>query len=231
MSDSFYQLVRAIGRPIIFVAMRKVVLHEERAQLSGGCLLAANHFSYFDPIVLTGTTTRKIHWIATSSLFATPWQNRFMRGLNCMPIDQQHTNFSEARNVVKKLRAGRLVGIFPEGGMREHCDSILHGGDFPPRFAHLAELGRVPVVPVVILGAAQFMHPAAWLPGANTFIAVNYGNPISFRTDLPATDAREVMKADFRQALLDLYAELRDHPELVKHARSPWWRQHFSEIP
>jgi len=231
MSDSTYNLVRTLGGPIIFVAMRKLVLHEDRAQLPGGCLLAANHFNYFDPVVLTGTTTRPIDWIATSSLFAKTWQNRFMRGINCIPIGRGRTNFPEARGVVKKLRTGRMVGIFPEGGMREHCDSILHGGDFSSHFAHLAEMGRVPVLPVVVLGSAQFMHPSAWLPGANTFIAINYGTPIPFRYDLPSADARETIKCDFKKALLGLFAELRAHPFLVKHARSSWWQQHFSELP
>jgi 1-acyl-sn-glycerol-3-phosphate acyltransferase len=231
MSDSSYNLIRTIGRPIIFVAMRKLVLHEERAQIPGGCLLAANHFNYFDPIVLTGTTTRLIDWIATSSLFAKSWQNRFMRAINCIPIDRGRTNFPEARGVVKKLRSGRMVGIFPEGGMREHCDSMLHGGDFSPRFAHLAEMGRVPVLPVVILGSAQLMNPSAWLPGARTFIAINYGKPIAFRHDLTSPDAREALKCEFKQALLDLYTELRAHAVLIKHARSPWWHKHFSEIP
>jgi len=89
MSDLFYQIVRAVGRPIIFAASHCVVLHEERAHLSGGFLLAANHQSYFESMVLVGTTTRRVDWLSIVELFQTPWQRCFMRGLNCLPLARQ----------------------------------------------------------------------------------------------------------------------------------------------
>ena len=71
--------------------------------------------------------------------------------------------------MIRRLRSGRVVGLFPEAGLRKFEDSIFRGGKTTPGIARLAEMGRVPVIPVVVVGAGQFVQPRAWLPGAKTF--------------------------------------------------------------
>lgn len=218
MSDVFYRTMRKLGRPLLFGASRRLVLHEERAQLAGGCLLAANHHSFYDALLLVGTTTREIDWLSIVELFQKPWQRWFMRGINCLALDRSRKDPETTRRIVQRLRKGRMVGMFPEGHIRRGDDSVVYGGILDPGIVRLAEIGGVPILPVVILGGGQFSKPKAWLPGAGTVFGVNYGEPIWVKRDVARLKAREEMTQHLAASFVTLFTELTSHPD---------WRMQF----
>ena len=216
MSDIFYRRLRTLGWPLIFGASQQLVLHEERARLAGGCLLAANHHSFYDAMLLVGTTTREIDWLSIVELFQNPWQRWFMRGINCLALDRSRKDTATTREIVRRLQAGRVVGMFPEGTIRRGRDSVVYGGEIDAGIVRLAEMSGRPILPVVILGSGQFSEVKAWLPGAGTRIGVNYGEPITLRRDVPRTKAREEMAGRLNEAFVALFSELTIHPEWQK---------------
>jgi 1-acyl-sn-glycerol-3-phosphate acyltransferase len=221
MSDRFYRFIRA-SRTLLFAATDELILHEERAHIDGGCLLAANHLSVFDSTVLIASTKRLIDWVSIVEIFQTRAQRWFMTGMNCMALDRSRKDLHTTREIVRRLQAGRMVGLFPEAQMRKGEDSVLLGGNLASGVAGLAQLGRAPVIPVVVIGAGQFSKFIAWLPIKRTFIGVNYGKPVFLDESLGKAEARMAMEETLKAAFVELFEEIQKHPGYQKyHALQP----------
>jgi len=211
MSEPFYRAVRWFGGRIFRHASDPLILHAERADRSGAYLLAANHASPYDAPLLCVATPRIIYWLSIAEIFRHPLVGWFLRGVGAEPLERSKVDTRTVRVIVRHLRAGRVVGIFPEGGVRSASDSVLSGGAMHDGVCKLARLARVPVLPCVVLGGEKFARWPRWLPGARTRWAVAYGEPI-FPREEPDRDAgRSAMTGEITRSLRALHAEVADH--------------------
>ncbi len=208
MSELFYRAVRAIGSAVIRVASRPLILHRERAAIDGPYLLAANHESPFDAALLIAATPRVIYWLSIVELFRHPLSRWFLSAMLAAPLDRSRPDPTTARTILRHLRAGRVVGLFPEGGLRSGDASILVKGALPDGLARLAEISRCPVLPCVVVGGIAFARWSAWLPLLRTRWAVAFGTPLHLRADLDRTAAREELGAAIARAMRDLKSEM-----------------------
>ena len=208
MSEPFYKVIRFIGSRIFWHASVPRILHAERAARDGAYLLAANHVSPYDAPLLIATTPRVIHWLSIVEIFRNPFVGWFLRGVGAEPLDRGKVDTRTARAIVRHLRNGEVVGIFPEGGMRPAGGSVLDGGAIHEGVCKLAQLARVPIVPCVVLGGSQFSHWTCWLPGARTRWAVAYGEPIFPREGEDRAGVRAAMAEEITNALRALQAEV-----------------------
>jgi hypothetical protein len=85
------------------------------------------------------------------------------------------------------------------------------------------------VLPVIVLGAAQFQRPRAWIPGSRTPLMINYGRPIRLEAGRPRGEARRAMEAELRRAFPELFAELKAHPFWQECRQNRWWREQYPE--
>ena len=211
MNETFYKLVRAIGTPIFHVSARPLVLHAVRAQRTGAYLLAANHESAFDSALLIATTPRLIHWLSIVEIFRNPFSRWFLSSMGATPLDRSKADTATVRTLARHLRAGRVVGIFPEGGVRDEEGSVLGGGAIKDGVARIAQIADVPVVPCVVRGGAQYRRWVAWLPLRRTRWAVAFGEPIFLRPGLDRAAARAALTEELQRALVALQEEVRHH--------------------
>src|SRR5262249_10625716 len=80
------------------------------------------------------------------------------------PVDRTRPDRRALRLGMERLRAGRLVGVFPEGGIRAGASSII-GGTTPKRGATaLARLAKGPIIPSGIFGSDRLYAPGNWSP-------------------------------------------------------------------
>lgn len=199
----FYKTVWLLGYPGLRLASAPRILHRERARRPGAYLLAANHQSPFDVVLLMAATPRVIWWVSIVELFQRPLARWFLSALGAMPLDRSRRDPRTVRRIVAHLRAGRVVGIFPEGRLRQSGDSVLRGGSIDEGVCRLAQLARVPVLPCVALGGGQFWRWRRWVPFARTRWAVAFGEPIFPQADTAA------MAGEITRALRGLAAEAR----------------------
>ena len=89
-----------------------------------------------------------------------------------MVISVGHLNF-EGVTRVTRLKRGRVVGIFPEGGIRDGAHSVLEGAPLKPGIAALAQISGAPVVPCVLIGSETWTRG---FKGQNRFEVTLYGN-------------------------------------------------------
>ncbi len=122
--DSFYAVVRTVGRFWVWFFFRSVdVHHAERVPRRGPVLLCINHpNNLIDSLLVGAVVDRKVHYLATAALFRNPLVGRFLRACGAIPVyRRQDDPYKMDKNAgafeacVATLAAGGLVGIYPEG--------------------------------------------------------------------------------------------------------------------
>ena len=143
-------------------------------------MVVANHISHFDPGFLTCVFDRAIDWMTTEEFYANPLGAAWLRAVNTFPVNRSRPDRRALRLGVERLRAGRMVGMFPEGGIRAGPTSILGGVAPKSGAAALARLADVPIVPCVIFGSDRLYASRSWRPGPPRIpVWVAIGGPLS----------------------------------------------------
>ena len=142
-------------------------------------VLVANHISHFDPLFLAIAFDRTIDWMTTKEFYANRLAAAWLRAVNTFPVDRSRPDRRALRLGLERLRAGRVVGLFPEGGIRAGATSILGGVAPKSGAAALARLAAVPIVPCIVLGTDRLYAKRNWRPGPPRIpIWVTIGAPV-----------------------------------------------------
>ena len=213
MGSWFHSLANrlaALAMKLLFGSVARIhVVGLENANRTGGLLLAANHISHFDPFIISAVVRRKIDWMAMAEFFPIPIAGMLLHAVDAFPADRDRANRATIRQAIDRLRDGRIVGIFPEGGIRDGKNSILEGAPSRSGVAVLADIADVAVLPCVILGSDRLYNKKRWLRFRRTPIWIGFGDLILKSRDLPKTTMRDRFEQDFADALNKLYLELR----------------------
>lgn len=169
----FYELTMLAHHLVLPTLFRWKV--EGRANVpSGGVILAANHISVADPTCICAAMwRRKIDWLAKRSLYDTPLLGLVLRLLDTIPVTHESADIGALREAIHRLRLGRVVGIFPEGGISR--DGTLREGR--PGVSILAHRAQVPTVPVAIAGTRPLVRMQGFLP-VFSGVWIRFGEPI-----------------------------------------------------
>jgi len=154
----FYYAMRPPFRLALRLACRVQVIGSERIPLRGGLLVAANHTSLADPPILQTFFPRHLTYLMTERFYIIPAIQWFLRFWGCIPVREAGMNREALRAAGGVLRAGRAVGIFPEGRLSR--DGLAH--DAQPGVALLALQAGVPILPVGIAGVERVLPPDTW---------------------------------------------------------------------
>lgn len=135
---------------IIALVVFRIRCHGRRqAPAKGGVLVLANHQSYLDPIMVGLACDRQLNYLTRQSLFRFGPFGWLLRSLSTIPIDRDGLGLSGLKAVLRRLKQGEAVVVFPEGTRTR--DGEL--GEMKPGFCALARRARVPILPVAIDGA------------------------------------------------------------------------------
>ncbi len=197
-----YLYTRAFSRSILRLWSGLEGPDARRVPRHGGLVVAANHRSYLDAFLLAAAYPRPIAFLSTSEAFRPLWQRLFLNGLGCIRLRRFAPDPHAIRGVLRAVRTGAAVGIFPEG------ERSWDGGPAPllPGVARLLELTRVPVHPVRLKGSYRLWP--RWGRGPRRApVRVAWGDP------LPTAPAR-----DLELALIDALSTRPDPPTSRKRS-------------
>src|ERR1043166_7236242 len=184
------------------------VLRSENANRQGAFLLASNHISHFDPFILSSIVRRKIDWMAMAEFFPNPLFGSFLRAVDAFPADRHRADRKTIRTAIERLRQERIVGVFPEGGIRDGARSLLEGAPLRPGASTLAHMAGVAILPCVIVGSDRLYSTKSWRPLRRTPVWIAFGDLISHSPDLEKSAARQQIEQKLAAAVRNLYAEL-----------------------
>lgn len=199
---AWYALLQQVARVLFVLIFGIRVYHRHRLPRQGGVLVVANHQSYLDPVLAAVGMPRPYHPMARASLFRFAPFRWLIRSLYAFPVRRGKVDLGAVREALRRLKAGAVVLMFPEGTRtRDGSISPLHGGPVT-----IAARAGVPVLPMVIDGAFEAWPRTCVLPRPHT-IRIACGKAVS-AAEAAAGEPDEVM-AGVRRQMLDLQAELR----------------------
>ncbi len=198
-----YDVLRVAARLVAVWAFGLRVTGREHWPAAGGALVCANHQSSFDPPLVGLTCPRRMNYLARETLFRIPLLKQVIAFLDAIPIDREGGGLAGLKETLRRLKAGELVLIFPEG-TRTHDGEVA---PLKPGFIAVARRSRVPLVPVGLHGSFQAWPRTAKLPRLAR-IAIVIGEPIS--PELIAQSADEDLLAELEQRILTCHAQARE---------------------
>jgi len=173
-----YRVGHWVGRFIFFCTMRSAVTHSAVVMRQGGYILAVTHLSHLEPICVSILNHRPIDWITRKEFFRFRPIGWLLYALGAIKIDRQGIPVSSIRAAIARARAGRIIGIFPEGCVTTGPDAAIRQGTIRKGCCSIALRAGVPLVPCVVLGTHKLNEPGPWIPFRRARIWVAFGEPI-----------------------------------------------------
>ncbi len=140
---------------------------------NGGVLVASNHSSFLDPVIVGVGISRQTYFLTKQSLFEIPILGLLIRALHTIPIRRSMVSVSTFKELIKSLHSKKAIILFPEG--TRSIDGKLGQGKIG--VGMLALKADVPIVPAYIDGAIKaFPKRGKWIQPKK--IRVVFGKPI-----------------------------------------------------
>ena len=182
MSPVFYEVMHRTVPPLARAVWRPTVEGLEHVPATGPVILASNHLSFVDSVVIPCIVPRKVVFLAKSDYFTGSGlkgaaQRAWFEGLGMLPVDRDDTRAALASldTALAVLGRGEAFGIYPEGTRSR--DGRLYRGR--TGVAHLALTAGCPVVPVGLIGTEQIQPVGSTLPRLAD-VTVRFGVPLEF---------------------------------------------------
>jgi 1-acyl-sn-glycerol-3-phosphate acyltransferase len=204
-----YTVVSTVVPPVARAVWRPTVLGLEHLPLTGPVIVASNHLSFADSMVIPIVAPRRVVFLAKEDYFTgTGIKGAAIRGwfemLGMVPVDRDDTKAALASLDValEVLGRGEAFGIYPEGTRSR--DGRLYRGR--TGVAHLALTSGAPVVPVGLTGTEHLQPVGATLPRLAD-VTVRFGPPMDFtdrRTGRPQGRVRRAVTDEVMDAIARL---------------------------
>jgi len=171
---TLYWIARALARTVFSSTVGDIeILNRDKRIHRGGAIVAANHTSYLDPPIVACAYNSPVSFLARKSLFQRFGAWLYPR-LNAFPIDRDHADLQSMKSILRKLKNGERVLMFPEG--TRSPDGQLQ--EAKAGIGMLVAKSGVPVQPVRIFGSYE-----SWPRGGKYRphrIQVVIGDPVKF---------------------------------------------------
>lgn len=191
-----YPPVVAFARALFTVMRWRVsIAGVEHVPAAGGAVIAANHVGYLDfAFIGYGALPQRrlVRFMAKQEVFDHPVSGPLMRGMHHVPVDRFGGAVSAIDAAVDALRAGEVVGLFPEGTIsRSFVPARAKTGA-----VRIAMRAEVPLVPCAVWGSQRLLTKGRkpnWQ--RHVPVTVAFGPPIEYDAgDMPADVTDELMR-------------------------------------
>jgi 1-acyl-sn-glycerol-3-phosphate acyltransferase len=168
------EIVLAVLRPLLSLRLTGV----ENVPCDGPLLVASNHLSNADPIILEAAFPRPLFFLGKSELFRNPFFRWILHRFGGIPLERGTADRAAIRRARAVLEQGIALGIYPEG-VRSKTAALLKG---LPGAGLIAMQSNAPVLPVAIYGTEFFPVNGDMPPrrpkDLPRGVTVHFGSPI-----------------------------------------------------
>ncbi len=148
---------------------------QEHIPETGAAIVAANHLSFLDPVIIGVAIRRPLHFMAKEELFRFRPFGWLLRAYQAFPVGRGKADLQAIKQAVSLLQGGELVLIFPEGTRGDG----KRVGPAKPGIGLVAARSRAPVVPAFHWGTERALPRGAWVPRPHRVI-LRFGPPLRF---------------------------------------------------
>jgi len=201
--------MRAVVSPTARVVYRPRVEGREHVPKRGAVILASNHLSFIDSVVLPIVAPRPVVFLAKSEYFTGSGlkgaaSRAWFTAIGSIPVERGDNRAAQAslEAALGVLRRGETFGIYPEGTRSR--DGRLYRGH--TGVGWLALTARVPVVPVGLIGTEKIMPVGTRIPRLHK-ITARFGAPLTFDPSMFQASPAQARRAATDQ-IMDAIAHL-----------------------
>lgn len=195
-----------LGRLLFGSLFRLRTEGAENLPQRGGAIVICNHPSYLEPLLLTLAMPRPVTHLALTTPWKYPQIGYFLDQFGCIPVEPGGDTASTIAAALSALERGRLLIIFPEGG-------VSHRGKmrrFQPGAARLAMEAGCPVIPAAACGSYDAWPQGSVIPKFRP-VTIRFGGPL----DLGRAYGR-------RQSIGLMRCVSREMEQAVQRLYTPW---------
>lgn len=171
MNDTFFY---KLFRPILalYISLYKpIIVNKEYIPTHGKVILAGNHTSYLDPLLVAYGTKRCVHYFAKDSLYK-GIKKPIFKGLGIIPVNRKIKDKNSLYKGIDVLNNDLVVGIFPEGTINKTDDIVMN---FKFGAVKMAYETNSKIVPFSITHKYKFLKKS---------VKIEYGKPYNVSSDL-----------------------------------------------
>ncbi len=154
----------------------------------GPAIIIANHSSPMDPLFLWQGRRETIGFMMAREYYELKYLRWISVAMQCIPVERNGKDLAPTRAALRRLKEGKLLGVFPEGAINRERD--LQPGN--PGMAWLAIRSQVPVFPVYIHnspGGENMVQPFYNFGP----VRLSYGDPIDLSAYYDRKPTQEVL--------------------------------------
>jgi 1-acyl-sn-glycerol-3-phosphate acyltransferase len=219
--DAMYVAARSLLWPPLRFGIRWTIEGAHMVPVRGPVILASNHVSYLDPLVLAYLADqrhRRVRFLAKAELFEKRPLGTILRGAHQIPVKRGTADAASSLDAaVDALGRGECITVFPEGTISLDLEPMAGKSGT----ARLAQQSGVPVTPVGLWGMHRVMFKGrkpSWHTGVAETVVV--GPPLRIAPD---EDVR-VATDRIMQAICTQVARAREiYPQAPQGDDDGWW--------
>lgn len=173
-----YPIGKRIIPPITSLWVKKIS-GEKNVPKKGPFIIAANHESYFDHMIIVSyfvtTLNKKIHFLSKKEHFNTPIKSVFHTWTGAIPLDRKKGGKDALKWAIKALNKGKIIAIHPEG-TRSLNGKIQKG---KTGIARLALSAKATILPIGLIGTFEILPKGKYIPKLKK-ASMNIGKLMNF---------------------------------------------------
>ena len=167
----------------------------------GPCIIASNHTSNLDAVLLAVHTWEKKFYLAKKELFKNKLFGSFLKSVGAIEIDRQSTDVGAIKNCMRVLKNGKKLVIFSEGTRNHNEDMQL--GQVKHGVSMFAIKAKVPIVPMFIAKQPRFWRKNKVVIGQPFLLEEFYGKKLDNETLTQASDIVAAKMNELRESQLN----------------------------
>jgi len=193
----FYTFARFILFLLFKIFFRLRIVGRENFSKTGPVIVAPNHISFLDPMIVGVGAPRKLNYLARNTLFRFRPFAKILYWIHVSPIKREAGDINAFKLALSKLSQGEPVLIFPEGTRSR--DGNLQ--EPKSGIGFLQKASRATILPCYVKGAMEAWPRHSRFPRPRR-ISVYFGKPLSLDKEFPSNKkeryryvASEVMRS------------------------------------
>jgi len=206
-ADRGYRTAAIVMKPLMRAWFRIRVEGAGHIPSTGPAILAANHRSNVDPVLLACAIERPVFFMSKAELFFWPLGS-ILRWIGQFPVRRGGADREALRQTAAVIARGDMLGLFPEGSRGAGRFDTVH-----PGLAYVVLRERCPVLPVAMLGTERVRGRLGWLPLA-TPVRVVVGPPVALPDPGVGRAGRRAATEALRQTLQDFLTGVEGGPTM-----------------
>ena len=139
------------------------VVNKKLIPKKGGVVLACNHFSNLDVILLQLNIGRGLKYLAKKELMKNKFVGWFLKKLGAFPVDRENGDIAATKFALKTLKDGKALCMFPEGTRNKSDSNELQ--DLKSGAVLFASKTSSPLVPMMFVSKPRLFHKSYLIVG------------------------------------------------------------------